>query len=101
MSGAVIIAKCDQGPDFQPQILRRLRMIVFLKFVVDNCAVLALNHENRLLDLNAFDFIREDREWIEAELLQVTEALWMNNSRITIGGKLKSLSFDEKGFFKL
>src|SRR5207247_3710320 len=46
------------------------------------------------------DFIREEWEWIEAELLQVTGALWMNNSRITSGGKLKSLSFNGEGFFE-
>src|SRR5713226_8054873 len=75
-------------------------MVVLSQFIVNDRAVLPINHEDGLLDLDAFDFIREDRERIEAELLQVTEALWMNNSRIKIGGKLKSLSFNEEGFFE-
>ncbi len=75
-------------------------MIVLFQLIVHDRTILALNHEDGLLDLNALDFIRKDRKRVEAKLLQVTEALWMNNSRITIGGKLKSLSFNEEGFFE-
>src|SRR5437667_247835 len=75
-------------------------MIVLFQLIVHDRTILALNHEDGLLDLNALDFIRKDRKRVEAKLLQVTEALWMNNSRITIGGNLKSLSFNEEGFFE-
>src|SRR5947208_7647789 len=75
-------------------------MIVLFQLIVHDRTILALNHEDGLLDLNALDFIRKDRKRVEAKLLQVTEALWMNNSRITIGGKLKSLFFNEEGFLE-
>ena len=42
--------------------------------------ILTLNHENRFLNLDALDFVRENWEWIEAELLQVTIALLLRES---------------------
>src|SRR6266446_3057930 len=101
VSGAVVIAKGDQWPDFQPQILRRFRMIIFLEFVLHHGAVLTVDHENSFLDLDALDFVGEDRKRIEAKLLQVAKALWVNNAGILVCREIERLSVDEKRLFHL
>ena len=81
---AVVVAEGDQGANLKLQILRRLGMVVLFQFVVNDGAIFAVNHEYGFLDLDAFDFIREDRKRVEAELLQMAKALWMNHTRIPI-----------------
>src|SRR5215467_6771755 len=75
MCRAVVVAKSDKRPQLEAQVLWRFRMIVFPQFVLDDCRVLAMDHEYRFLDLNALDFKSEDRKWVEPKLLQVTESL--------------------------
>ena len=82
---AVVVPECDQGSYLQLQVLRRLGMVVLSKLIVNDRAVFAIDHEYRLLNLDAFDFIGEDGKRIEAELLQIAKALWMNYTRISIG----------------
>src|SRR6266851_3640113 len=101
VSGAVIVAKGNQRPDFQQQILRRFRVIVFSQFVLHDGAVLAVDHENGLLDLNAFDFVGENRKWIEAELLEMSKALLLNSAWVTVCGEVKRLSVDEQRLLHL
>ena len=84
VSGAVIVAECDQRPEFKAQILEPFRMIVFLQFVLHHGAVLTLDHEYGFLDLNALDFVSEDRKWIEAELLEVSKSLRVNYAGIAV-----------------
>src|SRR4051812_39125447 len=78
VSCAVIVAECDQGPDFKTQVLEPFGMIILLQFVLHHCAVLSMDHEYRLLDLDAFDFVSENRKWIETELLEVSKSLRVN-----------------------
>ena len=99
--GAVIVAECDQRPELKLQILESFGMIVLLQFVLHHGAVLTLNHEYGLLDLNALDFVSEDGKWIEAELLEVSKSLRVNYAGIAVCREIKGLSFDEQCFFQL
>src|SRR5258708_308835 len=92
VSGAVIVAKGNQRPDFQQQILGRFRVIVFSQFVLHDGAVLAVDHENGLLDLNAFDFVGENREWIEPELLEMSKAVQLNSDYVSVSGYVERRS---------
>src|SRR2546430_7346362 len=76
-------------------------MIVLFQLIVDDRTILALNHEDGLLDLNAFDFIGENRKWIETEPLEVSKTLGVDDSRITVCREIKRLSLDEQSFFQL
>src|SRR5216683_5588996 len=101
VSGAVIIAKGNQRPDFKPQILRPFRVIIVLEFVLHHGAVLTIDHENSFLDLDALDFVGEDRKRIEAKLLQVVETLWVNDTSVLVCREIERLSVDEKRLFHL
>ena len=59
-------------------------MIVFLQLVLNYGAVLTVDHENGLLDLDAFDFVSEDRKWIEAEPLEISKSLRVNSAGIAV-----------------
>ena len=76
-------------------------MIVLLQFVLHHRAVLTLDHEHGLLDLDALDFVGEDRKWIKAELLEVSKSLRVNHAGIAVCREIKRLSFDEKRFLQL
>ena len=47
-------------------------------FVLHHGGVLAMHHEDALLDFDTADFVSEDGERIEPESLQVLVALGMN-----------------------
>ena len=66
-------------------------MIVLFQFILHHGTVFAVDHEHGLLDLNAFDFVGENRKGIKAELLEISKALRVNNAGITVGGKIKGL----------
>src|SRR2546428_12546102 len=76
-------------------------MIVLFQLIVHDRTILALNHEDGLLDLNALDFVGENRKWIETEPLEVSKTLGVDDSRITVCREIKRLSLDEQSFFQL
>ena len=100
MCGAVIVAECDQRPELKPQTVEPFRMIVFLQLILHHRAVLAMDHEHGLLDLDTLNFVGEVRKWIKAELLKILKPLRMNHAGIAVW-KIKWLPFDEKGFLQL
>jgi hypothetical protein len=59
-----------------------------------------MDHENRLFDLDALDFVGEDRKWVEAKLFEVLETLWVNDTRILVCRE-KPLSLDKESLFQL
>ena len=70
MSGAVIIAEGDQRTKLQGAIrVNCSRIRKRADFVFGHGGVFTVDHEYRLLDLNSFDFVSENRKGIEAELL--------------------------------
>src|SRR6266576_2225465 len=76
-------------------------MVVFLQLIVNDGAIFAVNHEDSLFDLDALNFISENRKRVETKLFQVAKSLWMHSVRITIRGQLERLPIDEKDFFQL
>src|SRR5207245_11350206 len=76
-------------------------MIVLFQLIVHDRTILPLNHEDGLLDLNALDFVGENRKWIETEPLEVSKTLGVDDSRITVCREIKRLSLDEQSFFQL
>ena len=88
----MIVAECDQRPEFKPQTLGPFRMIVFLQLVLHDRAVLTLDHEHGLLDLDALDFVGEDRKWIKAELLEILKSLRVNHAGIAVCREIKRLA---------
>ena len=56
----------------------------------------SLDHEHGLLDLDALDFVGENRKGIEAKLFEVLKALGMNHARIAVCREIKGLSVDEQ-----
>ena len=87
--------------EFKTQVLWPTPADCSSQFVLHDRAVFTVNHEDSLLDLDAFDFVREDRKWIETELLQVSKALGMNHARIAVCREVKRLPIDEQRFFQL
>src|SRR6266567_8904102 len=101
VGGAVIVAERDQRPQFKPQFLWPFRMVVLLQFVLHDRAVFTVDHENRLLDLDALDFVGEDRKWVEPKLFEVLETLWVNDARVLVCRKIKRLPLDKERLFQL
>src|SRR5579864_6083815 len=98
VSQAVIIAESEQGAKLKEDCTG---FAGALHFILHDRRVLALNHENGLLDLNTLNFKREDGEWLEAELLEILEPFGMHNSLIVIRAQVKRPAIDEDGFFQL
>src|SRR6266478_5828571 len=101
VGGAVIVAERDQRPQFKPQLLWSFWVIVLLQFVLHDRAVFTMNHEDGLFDLDALDFVGEDRKWVEAKLFEVFETLWMNDTRILVCREIKPLPIDKERLFQL
>ena len=101
MGRAVIVAKRDQRPDLQPQALGRLRSICALELILHDGRVLAVDHEDRLLDHDAFDFISENGKRIEAEVREIAKALGMDNAGIAVAGEVKRLAVNQQRLFQL
>src|SRR5260370_37656159 len=76
-------------------------MIVVPQFIVNHGAVLAVNHEDGLLELNTVGFIREDRKRIEAKLFEITKSLRVYGARITVCREMKRLPINQQRFFQL
>ena len=98
MSQAVIIAESEQRAKLKEDCTG---FAGALHFILHDCRVLALNHENGLLDLNTLNFKREDWEWLEAELFEILEPFGMHNSLILIRAQVKRPAIDEDSFFQL
>jgi hypothetical protein len=60
--------------------------LVPLEFIMDNRAVLALDHESGLLDLNPLDFVSKHWKRIEPEPLQISISLRVHHTCIPIRG---------------
>ena len=54
------------------------------QFILDNGAVLTMNHAYRFSDFQALHFIRELREGIQAKLLQIFESAGMHRTGIAV-----------------
>ena len=80
---AVKIAKGDERANLKRDI--RGRIVAIAHVVMNDRAVLAVDHEDRLLNLDAFDFVSENREWIQPKSLQIPIALRVNNAGILFG----------------
>jgi hypothetical protein len=98
MSQAVIIAESEQRAKLKEDCTG---FASALHFILHDCRVLPLNHENGLLDLNTLNFKREDGEWLEAELLEILEPFGMHDSLILIRAQVKRPAIDEDSFFQL
>src|ERR1700757_5377087 len=81
MSEAVIIAEGEQRTQLKEHCTG---VASALYFILHDCRVLALNHENGLLDLNTLNFKREDWEWLEAKLLEILKPFGMHDALILI-----------------
>src|ERR1700757_1733541 len=81
MSEAVIVAEGEQRTQLKEDCTG---FTSTLHFILHDCRVLALNHEDGLLDLNTLNFKREDGEWLEAELFEILEPFGMHDSLILI-----------------
>src|SRR5215471_18808823 len=96
MGRAVIIAECDQWANLERQSVQPLRMIVLLQVILDYSRVLPMKHEHRFLDFDAFDLVCGHGEWIESKVLEITVALRMNDSWISIRRQFKGLTVDDE-----
>src|SRR5271168_5223873 len=97
MCSAVIIAKGDQGLKLELDLLgRRPGSALISKSILNDRRVLALQHEDCLLDLETFNLVGEARERIKTKLLEITKALRMHNRRVTVRGKIERASVYEK-----
>jgi len=67
VSGAVVVAECNQRLSSSHKFFWPFKMIVLFQFVLHHRAVLTVNHEDSLLNFNAFDFVSENRKRIAAE----------------------------------
>src|SRR5260370_519373 len=67
MRGGMVVAKREQRPDFEHTVRG-----ASAQFVLHNRRVLALHHEDALLDLDAVHLVEEHRKWIETKLLEVS-----------------------------
>src|SRR5437016_12532320 len=97
MSQAVIIAESEQRAKLKEDCTG---FAGALHFILHDCRVLALNHENGLLDMNTLNFKREDCEWLEAELFEILEPFGMHNPLILIRAQVKRPDIDEDSFFQ-
>ena len=72
------------------------------QFIVNDSAVLSVNHEYGLLDLDAFDFIGKDRKRVQTKLFEIAESLRVDNAWIAIGGEIETpVPSMTQGFFEL
>ncbi len=101
MSGLVIVTKRNQRTDLQRQVVWPLSTITLLHFVLNYSAVLAVDHENRFLDLDPLDFVTEDRKRIQPKPRQIAKSLRMDHSRILVRRQLKRPPVNEKSLFQL
>src|ERR1700675_2071384 len=80
VSKMVIIAKRDERPNFELDFLIAWTEIVFTDNSISNYGrVFALQHEDRLLDLNTFNLVGKYWEGIKAKFLEITKALRIHN----------------------
>src|SRR5207302_3092342 len=98
MSQAVIIAESEQRAKLKEDCTG---FASALHFILHDCRVLALNHENGRRDLNTLNFKREDWEWLAAELFEILEPFGMHNSLILIRAQVKRPALDEDSFLQL
>src|ERR1700682_4096931 len=99
----MIIAKGNQRP--QLQLDRSISSIVregsSLQFVVDDCCILLLNHEDRLLEPQSLDFKGENRKRIETKAGLVFKAERVNGPRVLIRRQVVAAIIDYQRLFQL
>ena len=78
----------------------QLELATPIGFIFDNHRILALHHEDALLDRYASSLICPDRKRIHAKLAQVNVTLGMHRARIQICRQLKSLAANDQRFFQ-
>src|SRR6266436_9674219 len=98
MSQAVIIAEGEQRTKLK---LDRAGFAGPQDFILHDRRVLALQHENGLLDLDTLNFKREDREWIEPELFEKAKPCGVHDFLVLIRAQIKRVAVDENSFFQL
>ena len=91
---AVIVVKCDQGPNFELYS----GSFAFIP-IVDDSGVLSLHHEQRFLNLDSVYAERENWEWSKPELLEIVKAVWMYRAGVTVCAKFISSPVDDQRFF--
>src|ERR1700745_4218194 len=70
------------------------------QFILDNGRVLALRHEQLLLNFDTLHAECENRKRIQSELPQKLEALRMHRAGVAVGSKLVRAAVDRQSFFK-
>jgi hypothetical protein len=60
-----------------------------------------VHHEDRLLDLDAFDLIGKYREGIKAKFLEIAKPLGMYDRWVAIRGEIECTSVEQKSLFEL
>jgi hypothetical protein len=98
----VIIAEGAQGPEFEFDLLVGwLEAALIPKPILNYRRVLALQHEDRLLDLNTVNLVGEDKEGIKTKLLEITKPLRIHDRWVTVRGEIECTSVQQKSLFQL
>ena len=72
-----------------------------MDIVFDYRRVLAVNHEEALLDFDALNIVDEGRERIEPEFLEIAVPLRMYRAGILVGREIVTVAVDQQSFFEL
>src|SRR5437763_16588010 len=71
------------------------------KLILNNGCVFTVQHEERLFDDDSFNFVGEDREWIEATARLIFVALRVNDARVLIRRQLVAPPVNDERLFQL
>jgi hypothetical protein len=98
----VVIAKGDEGPKFERDLLGEGFGTAHVpELILNYRRVLAVHHEDRLLDLDAFDLVGKYREGIKAKFLEIAKPLGMHDRWVAIRGEIECTSVEQKSLFQL
>src|SRR5215470_130130 len=95
---AVILAESEQWAKLQPD---DAGLAGAFDFILHDGCVLALYHENSLLDPHAMNFKRENREGIKPKLFQIAISGGVYNILVLIRGQIKRVAVDDNRLLQL
>src|SRR5271170_1944547 len=98
----VVVAKGDQGPKFERDLLGEGFGTAHVpELILNYRRVLAVHHEDCLLDLDAFDLVGKYREGIKAKFLEIAKPLGMHDRWVAIRGEIECTYVEQKSLFEL
>src|ERR1051325_2226148 len=102
MRGSVVIPKRDERPQLDLYISDAFRSEAWrVDIVFDHRGVLAVNHEEALLNFDALNIVDEGRERIEPEFLEIAVPLRMYRAGILVGREIVRVAVNQQSFFEL